>query len=81
MDRVVSGIGDNLEQVWITGDLAKGISEILDVILVGAEFYNDYTTVLMGKLEKQLRQKMHYTIVGLINPQQAVQSLLVWEKR
>ena len=73
VDRVVSRIGDNLEQVWITGDLAKGIeSEILDVILVGAELDNDYTTVLMGKLEKQLSKKMHYTIVGLINPQQAV---------
>ena len=81
VDRVVSRIGDNLEQVWITGDLAKGIeSDILNVILVGTEIDNHYIAELMGKVEKQLTKKMDYAIVGSISPKQAAQSLLVWEK-
>ena len=81
VDRVVSRIGDNLQQVWIIGELARGIeSDMLDVVLVGSGLDQAYITELMGKIEKQLSKKMHYAIVGSLSPTQAQQSLLVWEK-
>ena len=82
IDRVVSRIGDNLQQVWITGELARGIdSEMLDVVLVGFGLDQGYITELMSKVEKQLSKKMHYTIVGSMSSMQAELSLLVWEKQ
>lgn len=82
VDRVVNRIGENLQQVWITGELAKGIeSEMLDVVLVGSDLDQGYITELMGKVEQQLSKTVHYAIVGSISPSQATQSLLVWEKQ
>lgn len=82
VDRVVNRIGENLQQVWITGELAKGIeSEMLDVVLVGSGLDQGYITELMGKVEQQLSKTVHYAIVGSISPSQATQSLLVWEKQ
>lgn len=81
VDRVVSRIGDNLQQVWITGELAKGIDcDMLDVVLVGSDLDQGYTTELMNKVEQKLSKKMHYAIVRSISPTQAEQSLLVWQK-
>lgn len=81
VDRVVSRIGENLQQVWITGELAKGIeSDMLDVVLVGSGLDQDYISELMGKVEKQLSKTVHYAIAGEMSPIQASHSLLVWEK-
>ena len=80
IERVVDRIGENLEQVWITGELARGIeSDMLDVVLVGSGLDQGYIKELMSKVGRQLSKKIHYAIVETMSSTQTEQSLLVWE--
>jgi DNA-binding transcriptional ArsR family regulator len=81
VDRVVSRIGDTLEQVWITGALAMGInSEELEVTLVGEALDTDYLGELMCKVETLIEKTITWQVssTGLGIDQET--ALLVWQK-
>ena len=81
VDRVVSRIGDTLEQVWITGALAMGMnSEKLEVTLVGKALDIDYLDELMSKVETLIEKTITWQVSSShkeIDPETA---LLVWQK-
>ena len=82
VDRVVSRIGDNLEQVWICGDLAKGIeSETLEVLLIGKELDKSYIAELMKKAERVINKTIDYMISPTISEVEQSICLLVWQKQ
>ena len=82
VDRVVCRIGDNLEQVWICGDLAKGIeSETLEVLLVGKELDKSYIAELMKKAERVINKTIDYMISPTISEFDQSTCLVVWEKQ
>ena len=82
VDRVVSRIGDTLEQVWITGALAKGInSEEIEVTLVGKSIDTDYLDELMDKVETLIEKTITWQMSGSDTDIDAETSLLVWQKQ
>ena len=81
VDRVVSRIGDTLEQVWITGALAMGInSEELEVTLVGEALDTDYLGELMDKVETLIEKTITWQVSGSGAELDAETALLVWQK-
>jgi predicted ArsR family transcriptional regulator len=81
VDRVVSRIGDTLEQVWITGALAMGInSDELEVTLVGEAMDTDYLGAMIGRVETLIEKTITWQVSSNgeeIDPETA---LLVWQK-
>lgn len=81
VDRVVSRIGNTLEQVWITGALAMGInSDELEVTLVGKAPDTEYLGELMNKVEALIEKTIIWHVRNSdaeIDPETA---LLVWQK-
>lgn len=81
LDRVVLRIGDNLQQVWITGALAMGInSDTLNVILVGANLDEQYLSVLMEKAALMIEKTIDWSVVDSEDKVDAEMALLVWQK-
>ena len=81
VDRVVSRIGDTLEQVWITGALAMGInSEELEVTLVGEALDTNYLGELMGKVEPLIAKTITWQVSGSGADIDTETALLVWQK-
>ena len=81
VDRVVSRVGDTLQQVRVTGALALGInSDELEVTLVGEGFDGTYIAELMSKVEEKLEKKISYSTSPELSSFQKENSLLVWEK-
>ena len=81
VDRVVSRIGDTLEQVWITGALAMGInSEQLEVTLVGESLDTDYLDELMGKVETLIEKTITWQVCSSDADIDPATALLVWQK-
>ena len=65
VERVVDRIGENLDQVWITGELAKGIeSDSLDVVLIGTGLDSKYIANLIEKAEDHIGKGIKCTISG-----------------
>ena len=82
VDRVVSRIGDNLEQVWITGDLAKGIeSDTLEVVLIGDRLDNEYISQLLQKAEDVIGKSINHSLESEMIHTQEGNSLLVWKNK
>lgn len=81
VDRVVSRIGNTLEQVWITGALAMGInSDELEVTLVGEALDTDYLSERINKAETLIKKTITWQVCSSdaeIDPETA---LLVWQK-
>ena len=81
VDRVVSRIGDTLQQVWITGSLAMGInSEQLEVTLVGESLDTDYLDELMRKVETLIEKTITWQVRSSGAEIDAESALLVWQK-
>ena len=81
VDRVVSRIGDMLEQVWITGALAMGInSEKLEVTLVGEALDMDYLNELMNKVETLIEKTIIWQVCSRDTEIDSETTLLVWQK-
>lgn len=81
VDRVVSRIGDTLEQVWITGALAMGInSDELEVILVGEALDTDYLGELMNKVESIIEKTITWQVCSGDSDIDLETALLVWQK-
>jgi len=81
VDRVVARIGDTLQQVWITGALAKGInSEQLEVTLVGEALDTDYLYELMSKVETLIEKTITWQVRSSGAEIDVESALLVWQK-
>ena len=80
VDRVVERMGKDLQQVWICGELAKGIdSSTLEVLLVGKGVDMDYVAELIGKVESTINKTIEYAIAPTVSESQRESSLLVWD--
>ena len=80
VDRVVERMGKDLQQVWICGELAKGIdSSTLEVLLVGKGVDMDYVAELISKLESTINKTIEYAIAPTASESQRESSLLVWD--
>ena len=82
VERVVDRIGENLEQVWVCGKLAKGIdSDTIEVMLIGEGLDQSFIDALMSKAEKTISKDIRYTIGTLMPVKQQPNCLLVWQKQ
>ena len=80
VDRVVDRMGKDLQQVWICGQIAKGIdSSTLEVLLVGKVMDMDYVAELIGKVESTINKTIEYAIAPTVSESQRESSLLVWD--
>ena len=78
-DRVVKNL-PGLKQVWICGDLARGISSSsIDCILIGEELDADYIAKLSGKIYKLIGKKVNAQLMPEIKDEMMSGCLLVWE--
>ena len=79
IDRVVENL-PSLKQVWICGDLARGVpGNSIDCILIGEELDAAYITGLSGKVYKLLGKKVNTQVMTEIKDEMVSDSLLVWE--
>jgi hypothetical protein len=83
IENIVERLGD-VEQVFVTGALARGIdSNIIDLIIIG-EVDIEYLIKLIAKAEALIERKIRYVIYSAIdidNDKKLVnESLLIWEK-
>jgi len=80
IDRVVKNL-PGLKQVWVYGDLARGVSgNIIDCILIGEELDAAYIAGLSAKVYKLLGKKVNTQVLEEIKGEMVSDSLLVWEK-
>jgi hypothetical protein len=79
IDRVVENL-PGLKQVWICGDLARGIpGSSIDCILIGVELDEAYIAGLSGKVHKLIGKKVNTQVMEEIKSEMVSGSLLVWE--
>jgi len=79
IDRVVENL-PRLKQVWICGDLARGVpSSSIDCILVGEELDAAYIAGLSCKVHKLIGKKVNTLVMEEIKNELISGSLLVWE--
>ncbi len=89
LDQLISGVLNNvgeLNEVYLTGDLAQGTdSELIDLILVG-KINREYFSELVIKAEKYIQKKIRFVV---FHPQEFIDKrakilhendLLLWEK-
>lgn len=81
IDRVVGRLL-HLEQVWICGELARGVqSEIIECILVGEELDEAYIKELCSRVEQFTGKSVNTQICNEILSDQVDQCLLVWMQK
>jgi predicted ArsR family transcriptional regulator len=81
VERVVERIGQQLEQVWICGKLARGLnSDTLEVVLIGANLDQNYIANLMTKAAQAIEKEINYSIAPSMPEQSKPNCLLVWQK-
>jgi hypothetical protein len=83
IENIVERLGD-VEQVFVTGALARGIdSNIIDLIIIG-EIDIEYLIKLIAKAEVLIERKIRYVIYSAIdienNKKLVNESLLIWKK-
>ena len=79
IDRVVENL-PGLKQVWICGDLARGVSSgSIDCILIGEELDAEYIAGLSAKVHKLVGKKVNTQVMTDIKDEMVSGSLLVWE--
>lgn len=83
IEQVIERLGD-VEEVYLTGDFARGIdSPIIDLLIVG-DIDRSYLLELIAKTEKIVRRKIRYLICRTEEIAQFRQpeqdSLLLWSK-
>ena len=79
IDRVVENL-PGLKQVWICGDLARGVpSGSIDCILIGEELDAEYIAGLSAKVHKLVGKKVNTQVLEEIKDEMASACLLVWE--
>ena len=79
IDRVVENL-PGLKQVWICGDLARGVpSGSIDCILIGNDLDAAYIAGLSAKVHKLVGKKVNAQVMTEIKDEMISGSLLVWE--
>ena len=79
IDRVVENLL-GLKQVWICGDLARGVpSNSIDCILIGKELDAEYIDGLSSKVHKLVGKKVNTQVMEEIKDEMVSGGLLVWE--
>jgi len=79
IDRVVENLL-GLKQVWICGDLARGVADSsIDCILIGEELDAAYIAGLSDKVYKLLGKKVNTQVMEKIKGEMVNGCLLVWE--
>lgn len=80
INEVVSHIG-NLERAYIMGDFAKGKpGNLLDLLLVGTDFDQDYIRKLVHKAEENVSFRINYEIIAPGEEDGMIEkALLVWD--
>lgn len=64
VDQVISKLG-NLDSVYLTGALAKGLNNsVIDLLIVGDSIDRNYLSQLVEKAEKVIERKISYVIYG-----------------
>jgi len=80
VERVVANL-TGLKQVWVCGDLARGIqSDRIEAVLIGTDLNPEYIGGLSGKVEKLTGKKVKAQILPHMTSERAAACLLVWEK-
>ena len=80
VERVVENL-PGLKQVWVCGDLARGVeSETINTQLVGEQLDYSYINGLSSKVEKLTGKKVQAHILERMPREKAAACLLVWEK-
>ena len=79
IDRVVENL-PGLKQVWICGDLARGVpSGSIDCILIGKELDAAYIAGLSAKVHKLVGKKVNTQVMTEIKDEMVSACLLVWK--
>lgn len=85
VEQVLSNLGE-LERVYLTGELGKGIdTPIIDLVIVG-DINREYLTKLTEKAEKIINKKIRYAVFsnGQFEEQKnrilPEQNLLIWNR-
>ena len=80
VDRVTANLA-SLEQVWVCGDLAKGLpSEYIEAILVGADLDRSYIKRLTDKAQSLTGKTITVKVEEEIELSGVKEGLLVWQK-
>ena len=78
VDRVAGRL-PGLEQVWVCGDLAKGLqSEHIECILVGKALDTEYIEQLCNRVEELTEKTVQANVSAELPKEQLGQCLLVW---
>ena len=81
LERVISRVQDQLQEVWICGRLAQGLdSETIEVLLIGEELDQDYISSLVQKTEEIIGKKILCEIKETLSESERSQCLLIWQK-
>jgi hypothetical protein len=79
IDRVVENL-PGLKQVWICGDLARGVSSgRIDCILIGKELDAEYIAGLSARVHKLIGKTVNAQVLEEIKDDMVSGCLLVWE--
>jgi hypothetical protein len=65
IDRVINKLG-NVNEVYVTGDFARGIDNpIIDLIIVADALNKEYLLKLVGRTEEFISRRIRYVVFGL----------------
>ena len=80
VERVTANL-PSLEQVWVCGDLARGLpSEYIEAILVGADFDRSYIKRLIDKAQSLTGKSITVKVEEETELSGVRDGLLVWQK-
>jgi hypothetical protein len=80
VERVTANL-PSLEQVWVCGDLAKGLpSEYIQAVLVGADLDRSYIKRLTDKAQLLTGKSITVKVKEETELSAAIDGLLVWQK-
>ncbi|MDA8769623.1 hypothetical protein N9M75_02065 [Schleiferiaceae bacterium] len=80
VERVVESL-PGLKQVWVCGDLARGVeSETIDTLLLGEQLDSTYIGGLSRKVKNLTDKKVQVQCLERMSSERAETGLLVWEK-
>ena len=80
VDKVVENL-PGLSQVWICGDLARGIQgDSIDCLLIGTDLNSKYIAGLSARVKELTGKKVNTQVLEQMPDEKREQCLLVWEK-
>ena len=80
VERVTANL-PSLEQVWICGDLAKGLpSEYIEAILIGADLDRSYIKQLTDKAQSLTGKTIMVKVKEARDAKDVNEAFLVWQK-